>query len=287
MKLRSRLLAIAATLVVAGGGLVAAQTSVSPTTASWTDSVYMTAEVTAAPSDRPDTHGPLTPGNEDTVIGDVQWQIPEKNVGFCSEIPVTTTSPTPIEWVIIVDLTEPPYAGATVSQLRAAWNNVLTADPQYPDIAYLSGASGFERVVEGTTVNASICLDNPLNPPPADSSWYTVDIAPIDPEDWTATSAQVGVTITGGQDLAEHPFFFGWETRLDLSDAFTAMEDAGGHPVDVRWTPDPASGRNFTAVPVGDADTARIYTLTSGPDLAIKGTQSVTITVHIAGWTSG
>ncbi|QAY58558.1 hypothetical protein ET475_00085 [Microbacterium protaetiae] len=287
MKLRSRILAAGMTFVVAAGAVVAAQSSLAPTTASWSDSVYATAEVSAAAQPEGPILGPLAPGNDDTIISDVDWNIPEMNAGFCTTLTVTTNSPEPIAWAVSVDMSKAPFAGANIGDLSAQDGRAtLTADPNDAKHLIMTPVSWwYPTVTAGQSAIVSLCLVNPVNPPPADNSWFNVDIARVD--GWTPTRVCKTITITGNRDLEEHPFFFGWTAEVDLSDMLSDMQQAGGTPNQVIWDPDPAGGFNLVATPGGNetgSGVASKYTLVSGPRLAIKGTQSVAVTVCVSGF---
>ena len=278
MNLRSRILAAGVMLVVAVGAAVVAQNTFVPTTATWSDSVYATAEVSAAAQTTPPSVGPLSPGNDDTVIAGVDWNVQNSNtVGFCSTVSVTTESTTPVVWSVIVDLTQPPYASASSVQAEYPGKLTIAADGK---TAILSGADDYtSTVVAGSTVNPRLCIYNPGAPAPADPSWYTVETTPLTDE-WTDRQVCVRVTITGNKNLEDFPFFFGWQTELDLSEAWDALVASSGPPNNLDWSPSHGSGYNFAVTPhPSDAEgIARQYTLTSGTVAAIRGGGSFTIT---------
>ncbi|WEG10104.1 hypothetical protein PU630_06005 [Microbacterium horticulturae] len=285
MMIARRVIALAVSVVTA----VLTAGSFLATDAAWTDSSYVTVQATAAGSTDPTPIGPLTPGDE-TIIGIPDWNVPDENSwGFCSTFTVSTESSEPVTWSVIIDMTRAPYAGATMqgdasyTKLRGMWPAKVVADPDDDSQALLVGESGQETVVAGQPRSVGICIDNPLIRPPGDSSWYDVSVE--HGTSWGAPEACLDVTFTGKQDLDTYPFYFGWETTLDLSEPLALLADAGVTPDGIAWSPDPSQGYNYNATALDDGRVPTKYRLTSGLADSIRGTESFTLTACVRGHT--
>ncbi|BDV32067.1 hypothetical protein [Microbacterium terricola] len=276
-------LARAAAGAAAAVAVLLAAGSVTSTSAAWTDSVHVAAatDVGTWADQEPDMNGPFEPGEPSTVIGQASWTMPATNTsGYCAALTITTTSPTPIPWSMIIHLDEAPYWGAA----GMIWGQDVEVTPVSgdPTRAVVTGRYPYETIAAGTVLTTSICNANAVAPPVGDPDWYTVTTAVKGT--WTATRACIDITVTGRRDLAEYPYFFGWTTTVDLSAAKAAMTAAGGHVNHVDWSPAPSGGYAFTVDPSSNSPVADRYTLTSGTITALRGTQSQTITVCVNGY---
>ena len=240
------------------GGFRPADISVSATLQGWTLPVVMGAV--------PPT-GPVYPADAVTVVTDIRWTLVTNNpVQACFAADVTTASTTPVPWRLEVDLTQPPFNGATTGysfQGNDGWLYQQSAATPAAGYMQISGAVGKARetVVAGTTYEVQVC-NYGLPPGVQTPSAYTVSSTQ---GTWTNNSACVQTTVTGN---GTSQFYFGWTAVVDLRAAASRvgrtsprleLENAWQQT----WTPAPDIGPN-------------VYRVASQTSANLAGTQSYT-----------
>lgn len=275
-------------VVVALLALVATQ--LVPTQASWNDAAAFTATASTGTWPGNDiSDGGISVGNTTTVIAGIAWTITSPTQ-FCVVVTVTGTSSTPQPWQLDVDLTQPPFNGVGVGQVTVQRGQTA----QGPGSTMIvTGRTRANRPFNANNNNTPItnaqqafprmCVTT-ATPPQGDPSWYTANVAQGIGTNWTATRACLTLTVTTTvADLALNPFFYGWQTMLDLAPALSRITGAGGTPDAVEWTPVPSGGANFTTAPTTYNPVQPSYAITSGPNLAIRGQGSGRETATLTG----
>lgn len=207
--------AVAALLLLLSGALLSVRTS----EAAWVDPVVVSASV-AAGTWGGGGDGPFSPGNDDTVISDVNWSVPSA-AQACADIDITTDSTTPIAWAVDVDTSQPPYNGGLPDDLRGATVDILPAPGGVGRI--VGTGSGADdpfnaqwnnlEIMAGQTATATICAYNLPLPeivdPGPDTYTYTTEL--------TGTSQYNACAVTTVTGHAS-PFYVGVEVVVDWSD---------------------------------------------------------------------
>jgi hypothetical protein len=268
----------AAAIAVVVALLILAAGQFAPTQASWNDAAAFRATANTGTWPEIDlSDGGITVGNTTTVIGGIAWTITSPTQ-FCAVVTVTGTSSTPQPWQLDVDLTHPPFNGVGVSQVTVTRGRKA----QGPGSTMIvTGTTRANRPFNANNNNTPItntqqafprmCV-SAATPPQGDPSWYTEAVTQGTGANWTATRACLTVTITTTvTNLALNPFFYGWQTSLDLAPALARITGAGGTPDAVTWSPGPSGGSNFTTAPTTYNPVQPSYAITSGPNLAIRG----------------
>jgi hypothetical protein len=270
---------IAALCLVALVATTAATTRLRETQASWNDAAIFAATASTGtwPGDGDVSDGGISEGNENTAIDDIVWNPTNPNQ-FCTTITVTGTSAIPEHWQLTVDLTRAPFNGV-------AWNQV--------NVQRGNGAAGPNNtlIVTGTTSPGNpfnpnwnnspitntqqafpqLCVYS-TSPSPGDPSWYTVSVTQGTGSQWSARRACLTVTATTTvTDLALNPFYYSWQTDLNLAPAIARIRSLGGTPDAVEWSPWPSGGYNFNTTPTIYNPVQPSYAITSGTTTALRG----------------
>lgn len=283
--------AVLGAVVLAAGAI-----SVPSTTAAWTDDVHVSSTAGAGTWSAPAAANPgdVVGAGPGTAVTGVTWTVPTLlPVGqTCVDVTVTGTSATPQPWSITVRLDGPPFFGAPASALYYGGTTQVTiAAGPTSATAVVSGVGTGTPFVSAwsnklltttRTLTVRLCTMGTRTPAPADPSWYTATQAVSG--SWTATRACVAVTVTGNRDTAAWPFWFGWQTSVELAAAKAHIVAAGRTVNYVSWSPDPSSGYQFTTSPAATSPVADRYTLTSGTLQPIRGTGSTTVTACVLGF---
>lgn len=239
----------------------------------------------------------IVPGDEQTVITSLTWTDALGNapvsgnstdVGgtwstrLCAVVSVTSTATVWTPWSLHVNLSGQPFDGAISSGFTkggGATNVVVTpGNSRYdlitgssngasPDVQWNSDWNN-RYLMQGRTVTFTLCTNAPI-PSPADPGYYTVVPGPVTVQD---SDYCLPLTVTGKQDISENPFFFGWETDVDLTGLLTDVSQAGRAVNYISWTP--TSGVTVQQ----DSDVSTLYHVRSGALTSIRGGGSVTVT---------
>ncbi|UJP40954.1 hypothetical protein [Cellulomonas palmilytica] len=217
--------------------------------------------------------GPVSPGNDSTVMPSIEWTLVTNNpVQVCFIATVSTTSTTPVPWQLRLDLAQAPFNGATsgFTIVNApgggdiSWKLGITYD-QAAMTARIAGKpdvnAPITTITSATTLRFQVChygLPPGVQTPSAYTVTYTNSPA------WTATRACVTATVTGN---GSSRFYFGWTVELDMSAARAAV-GAGG------WTDLTGNLWQLTRTDLG----GNRFRFTSNTAANISGTQSYVFT---------
>jgi len=257
--------------------LAAAVTQFMPTQAAWTDATAFTATASTGswPGDISD--GGISDGNEFTDIDDIVWD-PTSSTKFCTVVTVTGTSSTPQPWQLNVDLTQPPFNGVGINEIKVkggekaqgVGNTMIVTGTMKPNKPF-DPISNNSPITNTQQAFPEMCVSKGT-PAQGDPSWYTVAVTQGTGPDWSATRACLTVTVTTTvTDLALNPFYYAWQTNLDLAPALNRITSAGGTPASVQWSPGSAGGKNFDTTPTTYNPVQPSYAITSGTNTAIRG----------------
>jgi hypothetical protein len=211
----------------------------------------------------PDT--PTTPG---TFMASLTWTLVTNNpVQACFDVDVTTSSTTPVEWSLDVDLTQAPFNGVSPARFVLTGNDgwrYRTVDAG-AGLMQITGRAetGTATVVAGQAHKVGVChwgLPDPVQTPGAYTVTHTRG-------QWTATRACVDTTVTGN---GTSPFYFAWTTQVDMSDAVAHLTGAG-NPVSA-YTYGPEEWK-LTRTGGGP-----VFTVTSRSPASLHETESFTFT---------
>ncbi|MGA7759847.1 MAG: hypothetical protein WCA57_18555 [Ilumatobacteraceae bacterium] len=250
-----------------------------PTQAAWNDSAFFTATASTGTwtGNGDISDGGISVGNTTTAITDIAWTV-NSPTRFCVEVTVTGTSSTPQPWQLDVDLTRSPFNGVTVNDVtvqrgqkaQGPGNTMIVTGTMRPGRPFNPNNNN-SPITDAQQALPRMCVTT-ATPALGDPSWYTVTVTQGTGRNWRARRACLTVTVTTTvTDLASNPFFYGWQTTLDLAPAFARITGAGGTPEAVTWSPGPSGGSNFTTVPTTYDPVQPTYAITSGPNLAIRG----------------
>lgn len=174
--------------------------------------------------------GPVNPGAPSVVMTDIEWTLVTNNpVQACFTAHVTTTSTTPMDWSLTIDMSRPPYNGADPRVLQLSgqdsWRYTLHRDTPEPGIVTVTGSAngGRTTVVAGQEHLVDVCawtLPEGVQTPGA----YTVTTVPASGADWTDRRACLVTTVTGN---GTEPFYFGWTADVDMTPAIDHLAEAG------------------------------------------------------------
>lgn len=249
-----------------------------PTQAAWNDSAAFTANVSTGTwqGNGDISDGGITAGNGTTVISEIAWTVPRTN-RFCADVTVTGTSSTPQPWQLSIDLTRSPFNGVSVDDVtvrrgekaQGPDDTMIVTGTTRPGRPF-NPRSNNTPITDFQQATPRLCVSN-ATPAQGNPSWYTVTVTEGTGGDWTATRACLTVTVTTTvTDLALNPFFYAWQTTLDLAPALDRITSAGGTPDAVDWTPS-AGGSNFDTTPTIYNPVQPSYAITSGDRTAIRG----------------
>lgn len=191
------------TSTTSGGGGAPTSTTASTSTTSTTSS---TTSTTAAPTTT--TTAPVVLGTETDIYND--W-----GSGYCAEVTVTTTSPTPVDWTAEIDMTRYPLNG----QPSNIWNGDGGRDGG--TLVVTNGGRSWNRTSSTGPATFGFCAERPA---PEVSRDVRVQTRVTD--DW-GSGFCVEVTISSSSTRAT-----GWQVELDLSEY-----PLDGEPYDV-WNTD-------------------------------------------------
>ncbi len=207
---------------------------------------------------------------------------------MCTVVSVTGIDSTPRDWEVLVDLNAAPWYGTSASRLVLSGSGTITVvDDTTVRITGRSHRGKFNSRNNNTPITSSqtalleICNHQAPAPEPGDSSWYAVS---FDPDPWTETTECVDMTVTSlRSDLATFPFYFGWTTTVDLSEAMTFFGE--DEPVRITFEPKPNGSNDYSVEPAEDPYT---YRITSGHDSALRalggGADSFSTTICVRGY---
>lgn len=176
----------------------------------------------------PEPEGPVYPGNPETGLIEINWTLVTNNpVQACFDARVSTTSTSPVEWELEMDLSKAPFNGKT-SEFQVdnapggpniGW--MLRLDYDVPNLKvriYGTGAS--QTVTAGNELLFRVC--NWQLPPGAQTpSAYTVDIQQTT---WTDARACYRVTVRGNGSSI---FYFGHTFEIDMTPARQRLSSFG------------------------------------------------------------
>lgn len=252
-----------ATVTVATSGATAAAATV----AGWPLAVTYTAA----------SSGPITPANADTVLTDVTWDLVSNNpTQVCFHGTVTTTSTSPVQWGLTIDLAQAPFNGASHNTLQLAgadgWRYRIAPNQPSPGYARVEGTNngGRRTVVAGQSYRVDVCdwsLPAGVDTPSA----YTVTTAPSTTQ-WSTTTACLETTVTGN---GTSQFYVGWTAQVDMAPAIARLAE-GGNGLSA-WSYGPTEwmvNRTQTG--------ATTFTVTSTGPSTVAGTGSFTFTTCAA-----
>ncbi|MCB2177555.1 MAG: hypothetical protein KQH57_17235 [Actinomycetales bacterium] len=219
------------------------------------------------------TPGPVYPANPDTTLTEVTWDLVSNNpTQACFHGTVTTTSSVPVVWGLTIDLSQPPFNGASHHTLQLAgsdgWRYRIAPNQPSPGFAGVEGTNngGRRTIVAGQSYRVEVCdwsLPAGVDTPSA----YTVQTAPSATQ-WTTTWACLDTTVTGN---GTSQFYVGWTAQVDMAPAIARLAEGGG--VRDAWT------YGVTEWMVARTQTSpTTFTVTSTAPSTIAGTQSFTFT---------
>jgi hypothetical protein len=268
--------------VVTGGG---SQTlPVSPAYApSATDKVSVTIGTWPVPATwsytgPPAATGPVQPGAPGVVLTGLTWDLITNNpMQACFSVTAGTTSTVWIPWKIMVDISQPPFNGASTGYSIQTPGDHFALTTNSPSAGFFEvgpnpgrKGDGYQEVIGGpnpVTMTVQICnygLPAGVQTPGA----YTVDVAR---STWTTTKACYTVTVKGN---GTSQFDFGWNFDLDMSAAYANVTNFSNwsNPTDNLWqlTWTTAGTNEFHAV--------------SNTQANIAGTQQYVFTYCADGW---
>lgn len=258
--------------------LTLAATRFVPTQAAWNDTAAFTADVSTGTwqGNGDISDGGISVGNATTVISDIAWTVPRTD-RFCADVTVTGTSSTPQPWQLNVDLTRSPFNGVSVADVtvrrgqkaQGPGDTMIVTGTTRPGRPFNANNNN-SPITDAQQAIPQLCVSN-ATPAQGDLAWYTVAVTEGTGADWTAARACLTVTVTTTvTDLALNPFFYAWQTTLDLAPALARITSAGGTPDAVDWAPN-AGGDNFTTAPTVYDPVQPSYAITSGSRTALRG----------------
>lgn len=290
-------------VVLAGlGGAAWAAWSAKVTVTAGVSSGTWTTSPTPTPSSSPESTttpatstGIITVGNTTTAMSDVTWTdfsgnaltpgTSANNVGrqMCAVLQVSGTSTTPSPWSLNVDISGAPFYGAYPGFVYdGAW---ALSQPDSSTVT-LTGTSS---LTSAQSIQVRLC-----------NYWIQTSVPSTTTGTWTATTSDAQwnadssrvcqtVTITGtATDLNVAPFYFGWDTTLDLSSAAALYaQTTGRQPDTTLFSPDPQYG--YAYVIDGDSSGsgswrnsfASTVRLSNGKTTALLGTGSTSVTACV------
>lgn len=302
--------------VLALVGLAGAAASLDVTSAGWNDNANFRASLrsgqwvpttttspttttttTTLPPTLPgDPNGGISPGNADTVISGITWNL-NGSRQFCTEVRIRGASTTARPWAITIDLTQPPFYGVGTGGVQTNSTGVVTV--VNPQTLRITGNGPYSwpwdprqnntPITSSQTALLTICAYNAPVPPPAHPSTYAVTYTH---GTWTATQACVVATITTTRhDLSAFPFYYGWSIPIDLTAAKALITNAGNTLNYVGWSPYPNGPTDGTATPATFTPPLDSYTFTSGFNNVLRaaggGADTRTVTACVFGYSGG
>ncbi|WP_062079125.1 hypothetical protein [Demequina globuliformis] len=252
------------------------------TQAAWTDEVATTTAAFAGDwGAGGDGDGGISPGNDDTVISDIQWAIASP-VQACANLTVTTESTTPVDWAVDVDMTSSPWNGVDPSLGKvenganaAIDGTVLHLTGIHDDGAPFNASSNNTPLSSAQVAKIRLCVYDGGDPPVGDADWYTtVQHAPVRDGNKVCTSMDV----IGLVDEDEYPFYYGWQATMDLTEAWEMLDDAGLSYNFTSMTPGPEGDYGYHMDPGTVSVDHSTYALTSAVHFSLHGTASGTVT---------
>lgn len=231
-----------------------------PTSATWTAPAYFAASASSGSWQA----AAILPG-PGVSVSYTWWVGPVYSSGaqVCASVTVSTTSATPVPWSFDLDLTAPPWNGAT-----SGYNETIGAQQELVGSTRyrISGTADWILISAGHPRVDQVC-NYSLPPIPASSSAGFYTVTTTQGPDWTTTTACLTTTVTGN---GSQPFSFEWTAPLDLSSALAKIRPRAGR---VQQT-----GGTATIAPTLSPQQSS-YTISSGWAGAIKGTDSAAVTV--------
>ncbi|MDF2918411.1 MAG: hypothetical protein K0S70_2628, partial [Microbacterium sp.] len=148
------------------------------TSAAWTDDVVAAADASAGRWQVQTAPTPFEAGESGTTLGSPSWRFGSGNTaGFCGTVTVSSTSPTPAPWSIVIHLDQAPYWGASPAQLWVEGGlGTISASPAGASRAVVRGSAATSSVAISaqTPLTLSICTGTGRPAPVGDPSWYSV-----------------------------------------------------------------------------------------------------------------
>ncbi|MFV0635040.1 hypothetical protein [Demequina sp.] len=273
-------------LAAFAAGLVALLFAPTVTGANWADEAWFSARATAGRWDGGGTGGGggIEPGNDGTIIVDVEWDI-SGPTQECGVVHVQTNSSVEVDWRLHVDTTVAPWNGVAASEVQVNSGGVkdnVGAD-EFEIVGNSNPGAPFDPVSNNTPIVAgqealvTICEYSAPGPAPVPDEFYGVTIT-----EPTRDGTQVCSTMTvqGKVDELEYPFYYGWERDVDVQAMIDVLVDAGLTYTHVSFEPDPGSGYNYTVTALGGT----MYHVESNVGMALQGDDSATVTVCAHGY---
>ncbi len=214
----------------------------------------------------PPPSGPVTPG-PGVQISEPVWTLVTNNpVQACFTTTVSTTSTTPVTWGVRLDLTKPPFNGATngfqvhdVGGSNIAYR--LRIDYDIPGmVATVRGDASLPTITAGQTLRFSVC-NYGLPPGVQTPSAYTVEITPGTGSAWSGSKACYSVTVRGN---GTSRFYFAYQFELDMA---AARARVGGG---TRFAVDSGDDWKFTTTRLG----TNVFRFSSNSPANIAGTET-------------
>jgi len=224
--------------------------------------------------------GPVKPTTSDTVLTSISWDLRSNDpVQACFTAIVTTASSTPVTWGLTLDLSKPPFNGASASgfQLDGPGSGRFRTVPDSPSPGYLQvvGNAGQAKISSGDIFEITLChwgLPAAVQTPSA----YTVATAPATlPAQWSGTQACMITTVTGN---GSEQFYFAWTALVDAAPAVARLAQAGN--TSPSWTYDWNQEWKVARTQTGPS----AFKVVSRPPAAIAGTETFTFTTCAIAW---
>lgn len=239
--------------------------------------------------------GIISVGNSTTAMSDVTWTDSSGNPltsgtsadnpgrQTCAVLEVHGTSQTPSPWSLDVDISGAPFYGTNPG---FAYDGAWTLSQRDSSTLTLTGTAS---LTDTQSVKVRLCnyWIHASVPSTTTGPWA----ASTSDAQWNADSTRVcqTLTVTGtATDLNATPFYFGWDTTLDLTSAAAVYTQTTGRQPDTTvFTPDPQYGYAYAID--GDSTTsgswrnsfASTVSLSNGTTTALLGTGSTSVTACV------
>lgn len=284
--------AVMAIALVASMSASGVAMSVQPTAAAWTDDIVFSAQVSAGSWKTPDeTSAIIIPGPY-TEVKNIQWFSPQslsaQNNETCVYFEVEGTTHEPTQWSATVKMQDAPFYGTSYLWNAAPWkiNGQETVNPLFSaegsDIRvtgdWMRGINRSHSQI-GDVVPVGFCGN--MGHPPTQASVQLYSAKQSIPEPWQENKGCVVLTVEATIDEYAHPFWYGWESIIDLSELYSHFLDSGGNVWNLQWTPYPTGDFDFTATEVPDKP--HVFALKSGYSTSLRSGSNINIQVCAEG----
>lgn len=248
---------------------------------------------TPTPTSPPPTAAIIAPGAS-TVMTGVVWthsdgtalvpttQASNRGRQMCANVTVRGASSTAATWSLLIDISGAPFNTEVPNFVYSGDWTLGRADDTHMVV------TGTSKLASSQTLTVSLCnyfLQKTLVPASTSGPWTAATSAPYWSQD--RSRACTDLTVTGTiTDMQSYPFFFGWDTQIDLRPAAQLYQGGkGAAPNTATFAPQPNQGDNYV---INDStgqswwqtyqDTFR---LSSGITTALQGNGSTTITACV------